>query len=65
MSKLERDISLIREYRTRFIADVVAGKLDVREAASRLPEESANSFEPDPAGEADDPELIAEEATEA
>lgn len=32
-------ISLLREYRTRLIADVVTGKLDVREAAASLPEE--------------------------
>ena len=32
-------IALVREYRTRLIADVVTGKLDVREAAARLPEE--------------------------
>jgi type I restriction enzyme S subunit len=36
----DHEISLIREYRTRLIADVVTGKLDVREAASRLPEEA-------------------------
>ncbi len=33
----EREIELLREYRTRLIADVVTGKLDVREAAARLP----------------------------
>jgi type I restriction enzyme S subunit len=32
--------ALLREYRTRLIADVVTGKLDVREAAGRLPEEA-------------------------
>ena len=31
-------ISLLREYRTRLIADVVTGKLDVREEEARLPE---------------------------
>ena len=31
-------IALLREYSTRLIADVVTGKLDVREAAERLPE---------------------------
>jgi type I restriction enzyme S subunit len=36
-AKLEGDI--LREYRTRLVADVVTGKLDVREAAARLPEE--------------------------
>jgi type I restriction enzyme S subunit len=35
----EREIFLLREYLTRLIADVVTGKLDVREAAARLPEE--------------------------
>ena len=35
---LARQIDLLREYRTRLIADVVTGKLDVREAAANLPE---------------------------
>ena len=33
-----RQIDLIDEYRARLIADVVTGKLDVRDAAERLPE---------------------------
>ena len=33
-----RQIDLVQEYRTRLVADVVTGKLDVREAAARLPE---------------------------
>ena len=33
-----RQIELAQEYRTRLIADVVTGKLDVREAAAQLPE---------------------------
>lgn len=37
--KARTTISLLREYRTRLIADVVTGKLDVREAAKNLPEE--------------------------
>lgn len=37
--KAQREIDLLREYRTRLIADVVTGKLDVREAAARLPED--------------------------
>ncbi len=32
----QREISLLREYRTRLIADVVSGKLDVCAAAARL-----------------------------
>ena len=47
-----REINLLREYRTRLIADVVTGKLDVREAAAALPEEPGD---PD-ALEADCPE---------
>ena len=35
----QRETSLLREYRTRLIADVVTGKFDVREAAARLPDE--------------------------
>jgi type I restriction enzyme S subunit len=38
ITRLEREIELLREYRTRLVADVVTGKLDVREAAARLPE---------------------------
>jgi len=41
---------MMRELRTRLIADVVTGKLDVREAASRLPDEPEA---PDPLDEAD------------
>ncbi len=33
-----RQIDLVQEYRTRLVADVVTGKLDVREAAAQLPE---------------------------
>ena len=33
-----RQIKLLHEYRTRLIADVVTGKLDVGEAAAELPE---------------------------
>jgi type I restriction enzyme S subunit len=36
---IEREVTLLREYRTRLIADVVTGKLDVREVAAGLPEE--------------------------
>ena len=38
VSRAERQIELLSEYRTRLIADVVTGKLDVREAAAALPE---------------------------
>ena len=36
--RIECQIGLLHEYRTRLIADVVTGKLDVREAAATLPE---------------------------
>lgn len=39
----QREVSLLREYRTRLIADVVTGKLDVREAAARLPQEAEDT----------------------
>lgn len=39
MAVARSEISLLREYRTRLIADVVIGKLDVRKAAANLPEE--------------------------
>jgi hypothetical protein len=41
IARLEREIDLLREYRTRLVADVVTGTLDVREAARQLPEEAA------------------------
>lgn len=43
-----RAIDLLRELRTRLIADVVTGKLDVREVAERLPDERD---EPEPLDE--------------
>ena len=39
-NRLEREIDLLREYRTRLVADVVTGKLDVRDIAAKLPEEA-------------------------
>ena len=38
IDQTKRDINLCREYRQRLIADVVTGKLDVREVAATLPE---------------------------
>ncbi len=46
-----REISLLREYRTCLIADVVTGKLDVRDATAYLPEEKP---EPEALDENDD-----------
>ena len=40
IARARRQIGLVQEYRTRLIADVVTGKLDVREAAANLPDEA-------------------------
>ena len=40
IARTHRQVELLQEYRTRLIADVVTGKLDVREAAARLPDEA-------------------------
>ena len=60
IGRLEREIELLREYRIRLVADVVTGKLDVREAAARLPDEAA----PDPVEDDSDPSLDPEAADE-
>ena len=52
LSRLDREIGLLREYRTRLVADVVTGKLDVRPAARDLPAEPCA------------PELAPEESSE-
>ena len=39
IARARRQIDLVQEYRTRLIADVVTGKLDVREAVAELPDE--------------------------
>jgi type I restriction enzyme, S subunit len=36
--RTEREIAVLEEYRTKLTADVVTGKLNVREAASGLPD---------------------------
>jgi type I restriction enzyme S subunit len=38
IDRAQREIALIQEFRTRLIADVVTGKLDVRAAAATLPD---------------------------
>jgi type I restriction enzyme S subunit len=54
------EISLLKEYRTRMIADVVTGKLDVRAAAALIPAE----LEEEPVEEEENEELIDEEVQE-
>jgi len=69
MAAAAAEIKLLREYRTRLIADVVTGKLDVREAAARLPDEGDEpdlldvaEAESDTDETADDLDAAAEEA---
>jgi type I restriction enzyme S subunit len=56
--RAERGIDLLREYRTRLIADVVTGKLDVCAAAANLPDEAG---EPEILDETEDLPQAAEE----
>ena len=46
IARARRQIELLQEYRTRLIADVVTGKLDVREAAAQLPDDDSDGQEP-------------------
>ncbi len=54
ITRTEREIALMQEYRTRLTADIVTGKLDVREAAAKLPDIEIDSA----------PEMIADEMLE-
>ncbi len=56
ISRLEREIELLREYRTRLVADVVTGKLDVREAAAKLPSETTAEDDLKALDEIDEPD---------
>ena len=40
IDRARREIELLSEYRTRLIADLVTGQVDVRDAATRLPDEA-------------------------
>jgi type I restriction enzyme S subunit len=62
IARYEREITLLREYRTRLTADVVTGKLDVRAAAAQLPEEAED--EPLPDSELPEEETELEEVEE-
>ena len=64
ISQLAKEVDLLSEYRTRLVADVVTGRLDVRESAAHLPDDGASAFEVEPADETDEAEL-ADEKTEA
>jgi type I restriction enzyme S subunit len=55
-SRAEREIVLMREYRTRLVADVVTGQLDVREAARNFLDIEADG--PSVEGDIEEAELI-------
>jgi type I restriction enzyme, S subunit len=63
VAHLEGEIQLLREYRTRLTADVVIGRLDVRQVAAHLPDEAVLDLADDAIDESDDAELTDEEAT--
>jgi type I restriction enzyme S subunit len=56
IDRAQREIGFVQEFRTRLIADVVTGKLDVRAAAASLPEIT----EPEPLDEPTDGEDLEE-----
>jgi type I restriction enzyme S subunit len=62
ISRLEREIELLREYRIRLVADVVTGKLDVREAAARVPDAAAPDIAEDDTDVSDEIEAADVEA---
>jgi len=61
--RLNREIELLREYRSRLVEDVVTGKLNVREAAARLPDEAPLDSVEDAPDVSDETEAADEEAT--
>jgi type I restriction enzyme, S subunit len=62
ISRLDREIELLREYRTRLVAEVVTGKLDVRETAARLPDQAPPDSSEDYTDLSDETEALDEEA---
>ncbi|KNX40411.1 EcoKI restriction-modification system protein HsdS [Roseovarius tolerans] len=62
IEKAQNEIALIREYRERLIADVVTGKLDVRDVAIKAPADGAieDALDEDDAPEPDEEAELAE-----
>ncbi len=65
INRARKELDLLQEYRTRLVADVVTGQLDVREAAARLPADEPEAAVEELASEADqeedgEPEEMAE-----
>lgn len=65
IERLEGEIELVREFRTRLVADIVTGRLDVRDAATQLPADVPTGTEADLDNESDELEPLDEEAAEA
>ncbi|MCK6372758.1 MAG: restriction endonuclease subunit S [Zoogloea sp.] len=65
IERLEGEIELVREFRTRLVADIVTGRLDVRDAAAQLPADVPTGTEADLDNESDELEPLDEEAAEA
>jgi type I restriction enzyme S subunit len=65
IERLEGEIELVRELRTRLVADIVTGRLDVRDAAAQLPAVVPTGTEADLDNESDELEPVDEEAAEA
>ena len=63
IARTEREIALMQEYRTRLTADIVTGKLDVREAAAHLPDPPNEVISESPDTELDDVDDLEAEAT--
>jgi type I restriction enzyme S subunit len=64
ISSIENEIALIQEFRTRLIADVVTGKLDVRAAAASLPDTTELEPIDEPAEDEDLDDAMVEAETE-
>lgn len=65
ISQLEQELSLVREFHKRIITDVATGKLDVREANTRLAEINCDLGEDDSIDEISGHESDEEELVEA
>jgi type I restriction enzyme, S subunit len=62
LERVTREIELLSEYRTCLVADVVTGKLDVRDVAGRLPEEALSDVAGDDVDLTDEIEAADQEA---
>jgi type I restriction enzyme S subunit len=56
IARMEQEVALLQDYRSRLIADVITGKIDVREVAAHLPDAPATL---------EDDDLLAEEVAES